>query len=82
MLGSKWANSSSVKMEELEAFQLYDEMQVEHSLNCSVHCGNAEDEDSIFGASCEQQRYNLRSFNGGINNIDPHIDCMSVLAIS
>ena len=55
---------------------------MESYLNHSVYCRNAEDGDSIFGASWEQQRSNLWSFNGGINCIDPHIDRMSVLAIT
>ena len=82
MLGPKWANSSSVKMEELEAFQLCDEIQAESSLDRSVHFENSEYMDSIFGASWGQQWCNLRSFNGGINNIDPRIDRRSVLVIS
>ena len=82
MLGPKWPNISSVKMKELEAFQLCDEIQAESSLDRSVHFRNSKYIDSIFGVSWRQQWCNLRSFDGGINIIDPHIGHRSVLVIS
>ena len=79
MLGRKWTNSSSVGMKKLEAFH---KIQVGSYVNQNVYCRNTDDEDSIFGASWEQQQSNLWSINGGINNIDPRIDHRSVLVIT
>ena len=82
MLGPKWATISPVKMIELEAFKPCDSIQAESSLDCSVNFGNAEAVDSTFETSWKQQHCNLRLFNGKNDNIDPHIDHMSVLPIS
>ena len=79
MLGPRSANSSSVKMKQMEEFH---KIQEGNYVSRSVHCGNTDDANNIFGASWEQQRSNLWSFNGGINSIDPRIDRRSVLAIT
>ena len=51
MIGPMWANSSSVRMEELEVFKICNKIRVESSLDRSIHFGNAEGADSILGAS-------------------------------